>query len=227
MYCSKTTHASDDCPIKLAAEEGSEAEISDDDPVHEDDALHEPAAVAPSSEDAGDAEGAEDESDREEAELQAAPPKAAAAPAPLQHEHVVRRNPGREASFSPEVQVGLLSAAIVCAQSVLQTNILHLLRKACRCLVLQHLLLAGLSNADASVINLICYNSYQAQRPGVYYRAAVLPHSIAILAFGKAKNQCWHPHDIPSTQSSYGVCAGSVPTSPRTDGEPFPPVDKP
>ena len=76
MYCSKTTHASDDCPVKLAAEEdcGSEdAEISESEA--EDDSVQPQQSAALDS-------------------LQQQQPA------------VQRSQPGRATSYSPEVQAG-------------------------------------------------------------------------------------------------------------------------
>lgn len=104
-YCSKTTHDSEECPIKLAAEEGSEGDISEDDQPH--DQPHGQAHAQPCESMDVDTSAAEpapssdmEAGNEEEAEL--AP---SAALAPLRHDTIVRRNPGRELSFSPEVQV--------------------------------------------------------------------------------------------------------------------------
>lgn len=111
-YCDKSTHDSEDCPVKLAAEEGSEAEISEDDQSC--DQLNEPAHGhthggahgGPHDHMGTDAaepapDSAQEESDSEDEEADQEP---SVAPEPLRHETVVRREPGREVSFSPEVQ---------------------------------------------------------------------------------------------------------------------------
>lgn len=103
-YCSKTTHDSEDCPIKLAAEEGSEAEISEDDDPHDQPHGH-PHGRLNDPMDTDGAEPAPDSAEEESGSEEEPKPEPVVAPAPLRHETIVRRNPGREVPFSPEVQV--------------------------------------------------------------------------------------------------------------------------
>lgn len=74
MYCSKTTHASEDCPVKLAAEEGYGSE---------------------------DAEISHSEAGASEAD-----PEQISEPETLRHQPAVTQQsqPGRDTSYSPEVQ---------------------------------------------------------------------------------------------------------------------------
>ena len=79
QYCSKTSHASEDCPIKLAAEEGygsEDAEISGSE---------------------NEMHGPQDE----------AVPEAASEPEPVRQlpASAKRQVPSRDNSYSPEVQV--------------------------------------------------------------------------------------------------------------------------
>lgn len=103
-YCGKTTHDSEDCPIKLAAEEGSEAEISDDDQPQEQSHGH-PHGQSHDDVDMDAAEPAPDSAEEESACEEEAQPGPSVAPIPLRPDTIVKRNPVRDIAFSPEVQV--------------------------------------------------------------------------------------------------------------------------
>lgn len=84
QYCSKTSHASEDCPVKLAAEEGygsEDAEISN-------------------------SEGEEDEAEAQ----QSSEPVAAQHQPPA----ALRSQPGRDMSYSPEVQASRPATTCIC-----------------------------------------------------------------------------------------------------------------
>ena len=85
MYCSKTSHASEDCPVKLAAEEGHGTE----------------------DEEISNSEGEDNEAEAEQScEPETIRHQPAAAPQ--------RTQSGRDASYSPEVQASSAAAVCTC-----------------------------------------------------------------------------------------------------------------
>ncbi len=85
MYCSKTSHASEDCPVKLAAEEGHGSE----------------------DEEISNSEGEDKEAEAEQSsEPETIRHQPAAAPQ--------RSQSGRDASYSPEVQASRTAAVCNC-----------------------------------------------------------------------------------------------------------------
>jgi len=90
MYCSKTSHASEDCPVKLAAEEGHGTE----------------------DEEISNSEGEDNEA---EAEQSCEPETIRHQPAVAPH----RSQSGRDASYSPEVQASRAAAVCTCTVALL------------------------------------------------------------------------------------------------------------
>ncbi|DBB00031.1 TPA: hypothetical protein ACH3X1_013890 [Trebouxia sp. C0004] len=90
MYCSKTSHASEDCPVKMAAEEGHGSE----------------------DEEISNSEGEDQEAEAEQSSK----------PETIKHHPAAapqRSQPGRDASYSPEVQASRAAAVCNCIVALL------------------------------------------------------------------------------------------------------------
>jgi hypothetical protein len=107
MYCSKTSHASEDCPVKLAAEEGHGSE----------------------DEEISNSEGEDKEAEAEQSsEPETIRHQPAAAPQ--------RSQSGRDTSYSPEVQASRPAAVCNCIVALLiimgaSLNSIQLFASAC------------------------------------------------------------------------------------------------
>lgn len=108
MYCNKTSHASEDCPVKLAAEEGHGSE----------------------DEEISNSEGEDQEAEAEQScEPETIRHQPAAAPQ--------RTQAGRDASYSPEVQASRAAAICNCIVAVFiivvaSTDSIRLFATACQ-----------------------------------------------------------------------------------------------